>query len=187
MYVIFYISFLLMLLLNLLLLYKATSYASTKSRSKQKPIITTLCISGLFILGWTFYMGWISVMVYLRTQVERDQPIDGAKYRSILNWLEFGGYFLYTMSTWGNPVIYTMVNRRFRQLVESRGSRIVRSSLQNIHNLSRPLRVSLQNTRNRLSSNKERCSFSQIDTVTGSETEASNKSLNLVSDEATPV
>lgn len=172
MYAIFYISFVLMLLLNLLLLSKATSYAATKSRSKQKPIITTLCISGLFILGWTFYMGWISTMVYLRTQVEYGGPINGRKYRTILNWLEFWGYFLYTISTWGNPIIYTMVNRRFRKLVEKRGSRMVQTSINNIQNLSRPIRVSIENTRKSLST--QRRSFSHMDTV--SERGGSNKS-----------
>jgi hypothetical protein len=167
MYGLFYILYVLMLLLNLLLLYKATTYAAAKNRSLQRPIITTLFISGLFIIGWTLYMGWISTMVYLRTRVQFDAPINGRKYRTILNGLEFGGYFLYSISTWGNPIIYTMVNRRFRKLVENRGTQMVQTSIQNIQTLSRPIRVSIENTisSSRRSLKKQRSSLTQMDTV----------------------
>ena len=49
---------------------------------------------------------------------------------------------------------------------------MVQTSLQNIQNLSRPLRVSIENTRKSLT--REACAFSQMDTV--SEVEGSNKS-----------
>ena len=117
MYSLYYITFILTLVLNISLLGRAVQYARSKSRSIQKPLLTTLCISLLFMLGWTLYMAWISMMVYLRWLVETGRPIDGPRYRTIFKWLEFSEYFLYTISSWGNSVIYVMINRRFRKLL----------------------------------------------------------------------
>ena len=86
------------------------------------------------MVGWTVYMGWISIMVTLRRRVAQGLPFE-PRYTAIITWLEFLGYFLYTLSTWGNPVIYTMVNRRFRMYVETRRSRLV-GSLSQMQNAS---------------------------------------------------
>ena len=120
MYSLYYITFILTLVLNISLLGRAVQYARSKSQSVQKPLVTTLCIALLFMLGWTSYMARISMMVYLRWLVESDRPIDGPRFRNIFKWLEFIGYFLYTLSSWGNSVIYIMINRHFRNIVDRR-------------------------------------------------------------------
>jgi len=149
-YAIFYISYFLMLVFNALLVSKAIVYAGRKNRSAQKPIITTLLISGLFILGWTVYMFWISVMVVLRSRVERGLPPDPL-YNTLLVWLEFLGYFLYTLSTWGNPLIYTSVNKRFAVLVSTRRTRLL-GSIQNTPTVRR-IRFSVAEARKSLTTN----------------------------------
>ena len=112
--VIYYISFFGMVFANVLVGISATTYASMKHRSTKKPVVMTLLVSGLFLIGWTPFICWTSVMIGLVVRNEHNIPYTET-FGVVLTWLEFFDYFFYSFSAFGNPIIYSCTNRRYKK------------------------------------------------------------------------
>ena len=85
------------------------TYLRGSYRDRSKGIATIIALSVLFIASWTPLI----VFTFFRI---RDKPVSSA-----LDLLAFHCIFL---NTAGNPVLYTVTNRRFCRYVRSRARRV---------------------------------------------------------------
>ena len=111
------IPFILITAINIGLWIYVQTFISTTSKSRHA-LVTTFSITALFIITW-----FPTVVRFEMSAIMGEN--------SIPNWLEKARY-LYFVGTYGNPIIYTMVNKKFRDFITMRWKRI---STQNDHSL----------------------------------------------------
>lgn len=90
---------------NVALLVLAYKSAQKLGRSGNQAFLTISAVSSLFIISWLPYIVRKVVGAILE--------------ESDLSWLKKIDIILYQFSTFGNPVIYTMVNGRFRSWIKT--------------------------------------------------------------------
>ena len=99
---------------------KSTAGRSSTSRDKKLALVTTCSISALFIITWS-----PTVIRFIMGAWPTGTPtVDGAPAAYIPAWLE-KIRIIYIFGSWGNPVIYTMINARFRTFVVNQMRRML--------------------------------------------------------------
>lgn len=110
----FYLVYLAILITNGALMCIAVKYAQGLRRSCKKALVTTLLVGALFLLTWTSFIVWITIMIILRVYVELGHEID-SRWSGVVVHIELADALMYCIGTYGNPVIYTCINQKFRR------------------------------------------------------------------------
>ena len=99
--------------LSISLLTYTVKYSLNKQRSARRPLTTTLSIAAIFVISWTPFIVWNCYMFHLRALVEGNKPIPRNAV-SIVRQLEYFDYTTYSLSTYCNPIIYSLTIKKFR-------------------------------------------------------------------------
>ena len=99
------IPFVGLIVCNILLFYIASKSAARIGRSVKQASITIGAVSGLFVVSWLPYI--VRQFIVMITKSELDWP-----FRPDI--------LFYELSIFGNPIIYTIVNKRFKNYLKSK-------------------------------------------------------------------
>ena len=97
------IPFIGLIVCNIMLFYIASKSAARIGRSVRQASITIGAVSGLFVISWLPYI--IRQLLMIKTNSE-------------LNWPFRPDILFYELSIFGNPIIYTIVNKRFKNFLK---------------------------------------------------------------------